>query len=554
MLDGTIIAGPHVRAACKRHLEDLRTAAARGLHFDAALAVDAIEFFPAVLVLNGEGFEGAPFNLLDWEQFVVGCLFGWRRSEDNTRRFRVAYIETAKGSGKSPLAAGLGIKGLCADNTPRAEIYAAATTRDQANVLFRDAIAMVRQSPELARRCIINGALGREYNIAYHYAHSFYRPLSKEEAEKSGKRPHITLVDELHEHPDDTMIEMARAGLKNRRNGLVFVITNSGSDKLSVCGQYHDTAVKVSHGQLQDDSFFAYVCAHDEGEDPFSSETCWYKTNPSLAHGLPGLQYLREQVAGARGLPAREAMVRRLNFCEWTAADSPAISRHVWVQAQRNYTLADMKGRRAYGGLDLSSTTDLTAYVLNFEPREPGEPWAAFAWFWLPDDNLAERERKDRVPYGLWKHQGHLLTTPGGAVNKRHVARVIAQTAAEHNIVTIGYDLWGVAALKTILQEEGISLPLVGFGQGYKSMGPAWAEFEERLINGRQAHPGHPVLTWNAANAVTVTDPAGNHKPAKDRATGRIDGLVALVMSIGVSLSPAEQRIVHVQPFVNLNA
>jgi phage terminase large subunit-like protein len=313
VIAGGIVAGPHVRAACRRHLDDLERGADRGLKWDPKAARRTIDFFPDVLRLNGGQWEGRRFDLLPWQSFVVGSIFGWKL-DDRTRRFRVAYVETAKGSGKSPMAAGVGLYGLTSDGEPRAEVYSAATKKDQAQVLFRDAVAMVDQSPALSERIAKSGIGENTWNLAYRKTGSWFRPISADDGQ-SGPRPHISLLDEIHEHRTPYMVETLKAGMKSRRQPLMLMITNAGTDRTSVCWQYHDFAVKVADGSLTDDSFFGYVCALDEGDDAFGDEACWPKVNPSLDAGLPGLKYLRDQVAQARGMAGKESIVRRLNFC-----------------------------------------------------------------------------------------------------------------------------------------------------------------------------------------------------------------------------------------------
>lgn len=534
---GKKIAGPYVRAACQRHLDDLLNGHLRGLAFDKKAAQRAIGFYRDVLRLNGGEFEGAPFELLDWQQFIVGSLFGWK-SEDGHRRFRVAYVETAKGSGKSPLAAGIGMIGLVADGEARAEVYAAATKKDQAMVLYRDAVAMFQQSPELRARLKPSGVGENIWNLAYYEKGSFFRPISADDGQ-SGPRPHIALIDEIHEHRNNTVVEMMRAGTKSRRQALIFMITNSGASKTSTCWNYHDYAAKVSAGLLKDDAFFGYVCSLDEGDDPFRDEKCWPKVNPSLQGAkLPGLKYLREQVTEARGMPSKEALVRRLNFCQWTDASNPWISADIWLGAAREYDWRDLRGRRAWAGLDLSSTTDLTGLVLYVEPVEEGEPWKLVPFAWLPEEGLQRKEELDRVPYLAWKAAGYLETTPGKAISKLTVVKKLAELSSFFELQLVGFDRWRIEDLKALAADNDVTLPeMQAFGQGYKDMSPAIEAFETALLNGNVVHPGNPVFTWCAANAVTVSDDAENRKLSKEKATGRIDLMVASVMAIGCATS-----------------
>lgn len=530
VLTGEVIAGPHVRDACARHLRDLNEAPARGLTWSVDHANDAIAFYPDVLCLNGGDFEGKPFHLQGWQAFVVGCLWGWRRGD--VRRFRVAYVETGKGSGKSPMAAGVGMLGLVADGEARAEIYAAATKKDQAMVLFRDAVAMYQQSPELYKRLSPSGVGENVWNLGYRATGSWFRPISADDGQ-SGPRPHVALIDEVHEHKTAQVVEMMRAGTKSRRQALIFMITNSGAGQNTPCGIYHDYGAEVAAGKRVDDAFFAFICGLDEGDDPLRDESCWAKANPSLQFAnLPGLQYLREQVTEALGMPAKEALVRRLNFCQWTAAINPWLSAHVWDPCQQDFSLAELRGRRAYAGLDLSSTTDLTAFVLLVEPVEAGGAWSILPWCWLPEEGLAERCQRDRVDYSTWKRQGFLETTPGRAISKRHVLQRVAQICAEFDVQGIAADRWRLEDFQQQASDDGITLPpLTPFGQGFKDMSPAIESFETALLNRTVRHNNHPVLTSCAANAVTDTDPAGNRKLNKIKATGRIDLIVAAVMA-----------------------
>lgn len=535
---GQVIAGPHVRAAAARHLADLEQAAQRGLAWDVAAAEHAIAFFEEVLHLNGGEFEGQPFRLLGWEAFIVGGLYGWKRAAAGTRRFRVAYVETGKGSGKSPLAAGIGLHGLAADGESRAEVYAAATKRDQAMILFRDAVAMYSQSPELLRRLKPSGVGEHTWNLAYPATGSFFRPISSDNGQ-SGPRPHVALVDEFHEHPTGHVLEMLRAGFKSRRQPLLFVITNSGHDLTSPCGEYHDYAIRVAAGLQIDDTFFSFVCSLDEGEDPFEDEACWAKANPSLQEAdLPGTVYLREQVLQSRGLPSKQAIVRRLNFCEWTQAEAPWLSPQVWLPARREYAADQLHRRRAYAGLDLSSTTDLTALTLAIEPEHEADPWQLLAWAWLPEEGLAQRERDDKVPYTQWLRDGHLLTTPGRAVSRLAVLQRLVHLASQFDIQAIAYDRWRIEDLRTLAADAGLTLPpLIEFGQGYRDMSPAIEAFEAALLNGQLVHNDQPVLTWAASNAVIVSDDAGNRKLSKAKAGGRIDPILAAVMGYGYAAS-----------------
>mgnify|MGYP006349700505 FL=1 len=531
---GERIAGPHVRGQCARHLRDIESGHKRGLVWNVDEANKALRFYSNVLKLNGGDYEGKPFELLPWQKFVVGSLFGWQ-GVDGYRRFRVAYVETAKGSGKSPLAAGIGMKGLVADNEPRAEIYSAATKKDQAMILFRDAVAMVDQSPELSKRLQKSGTGERCWNLAYMAQGAFFRPISSDDGQ-SGPRPHIGLIDELHEHKTNTVVEMMRAGTKSRRQAMIFMITNAGHNRMGPCWGYHEYGAKVAAGEVEDDAFFPFVCSLDESDDPFADESCWPKANPSLQDAdLPGMKYIREQVVEAKGMPSKEAIVRRLNFCQWTDAESPWISGEVWRGAQRDFDWQDLRGRRAVAGLDLSSTTDLTGMVFLVEPIEAGEPWLLVPFAWLPDVELQRKADTDRVPYIQWRAEGYLDTTPGRAISKRVILQKLSAMCDFFEIIAVGYDRWRIEDLMALAADDGISLPeMKPVGQGYKDFSPALETFERMLLNGEIAHAGHKVLDWCMSNAVIEQDGAENRKLSKEKAAGRIDLAVAAVMASGL--------------------
>lgn len=549
VVEGERVAGPHVRAQCKRHLDDLDAGRKRGLVWDLDEANKSIRFFELVLKLNGGDFEGKPFLLLPWQKFVVGSLFGWKGS-DGYRRFRVAYVETAKGSGKSPLAAGIGLKGLVADGEARAEIYSAATKKDQAMILFRDAVAMVNQSAALSQRITPSGTGEKVWNLAYLQAGAFFRPISSDDGQ-SGPRPHISLVDEYHEHKTNLVTEMLRAGTKSRRQALLFIITNSGSDKRVPCWGYHEYGAKVAAQEVIDDAMFPYICALDDGDDPFESEDCWSKANPSLQDAnLPGYKYIREQVTEAKGMPSKESLVRRLNFCVWTDAESPWISREVWKTAEREYDIESLRGRRAVAGLDLSSTTDLTALVFLVEPVEPGEPWKLVPYAWLPEVDLQRKADKDRVPWAQWKAEGWLSTTPGRAISKRVILQRLSGLCDFFEVREVGYDRWRMKDLLSMANDDGITLPTMReFGQGFKDMSPAVEQFERMLLNGELVHPGHKVLNYCVGNAVIEQDAAENRKLSKEKATGRIDLAVAAVMAAGLVTTAEKPKKYQVMVF-----
>jgi len=443
-------------------------------------------------------------------------------------------------SGKSPIAAGIGLKGLCADKEPRAEVYAAATYKDQAMVLFRDAVAFYDQSIELQKRLTASGIGDKRWKLSYLKNGSFFKVISSEKKGQSGPRPHIALLDEIHEHTDGTVIEMIRAGFKFRRQPISFMITNSGHDKTSVCWEYHDMGVKIALDQLQNDEFFSYICALDEedleDERYLDDESLWSKVNPSLDYGLPGYDYIRGQVREARGLPSKMATVKRLCFCIWTEAENPAISQEAWMACMdKDYPVDILKGRRCWGGLDLSAVNDLTAFALMFEPSSEDEFWRLKVWFWIPGMGLVQKSDHDHVPYIAWCDAGYVKAINRKTIEYEFVIIDLVEICAEYEVQKIAFDRWKMKDFKKDQDRLGVTLPeMVDFGQGYQSMSPAIKVFETKLLEGTMKHEGNPCLTWCAANVVAVQDAAENKKYDKSRSTGRIDGAIATVMACGI--------------------
>lgn len=542
-----IIAGPDIRAACKRHLDDLENGSARGLFYDQTKAREAYGFFHDVLKLNGGDFEGVPFILQPWQAFVVGSIFGWC-VVDGTRRFRVVYVETGKGSGKSPLAAGVGLKCLVADGENRAEVYAAATKKDQAMVLFRDAVAMVSQSPAMNSRITKSGTGLNAWNLAFLQTGSFFKPISSDDGQ-SGPRPHCALIDEVHEHKTSVVVEMMRAGTKGRKQALIFMITNSGYDRTSVCFQYHEYGREVAAQIKQDDSFFSFICSLDEGDDPFTDESCWAKANPSLGITFQK-KYLDEQVREARGMPSKESMVRRLNFCEWVDAENPWIDGDLWRACEQDFDLSELAGRRGYGGLDLSGTRDLTALAIAFKNDDGTVD--AFVDYWTPGDTVVERGRIDRVPYEAWIRAGHMTAPPGRSVDYSFVAHRVMEMQQDFDLQAIAFDPYRIKYFENDLIAANVECALTPHGQGYyKSVESGlWMPhsielLEELVMKGRLRVKLNPCLRWNSASAVLEADPKNNRIFTKRKSKGRIDGLVALCMAIGLALNDKEVESVY---------
>lgn len=561
VLAGEIVAGPHVRNACRRHLSDLKRT--DGIKFDRDAAEYAFGFFEGVLHLSEGQFEGLPFKLDPSQAFIIGSLFGWKRA-DGRRRFRRAYIEQGKGNGKSPIAGGIGLFGMTAAGESGAQIYAAAAKREQAGILFADAVKMVKQSPALAKRLEFSGGAGREFNIAHHASGSFFRPVSRDTGKTgSGPRPYFVLADEVHELPDRKIIEMLERGFKFRREPLLFMITNSGSDRNSVAWEEHEHAIKVAAGNIDavtdptflgdvlDDTTFSYVCALDDSDDPLSDPSCWIKANPLLGVTITE-EYLRETVAQAKAIPGQLNGILRLHFCVWTDAETAWMTRATLEPCIADFDPATHHGKPIWLGLDLSQNRDITALgaVVKTGTNEEGKPtFDAWVEAWTPGDTLTAREMRDRLPYAVWAREGHIHAPSGESVSYRHVAQTLAEYGRDYDIQLVAYDRFAFKRFEEDVDELGLSVPFAEHPQGGLKKGKAlvaggeglWMPgsvrlFEEALLEGRIRLKRNPVLISAMMSAVIEEDKWGNHWLAKTRSVNKIDAAIALAMALGAAM------------------
>ena len=569
VLEGTILAGPYVRGACERHLRDLK---AKHLFWDPDEAQKAIDFFRDVLVLSTGEFEGRAFELIPWQEFCVGSLYGWFL-EDDRLRFRRAYIETGKGSGKTPMVAGLGLKGVCAEAEPRAEVYVIARTKEQTAVTFRDAVAMVHQSSLLEKRLQVWGGSQNPTRISHDESGSFMDRVSTDTQGKgkSGPIAYRVLCDEFHEQDSDAMLEFYEAGFKQRKSPLTIVITNAGVSMQSPCGRQHTYSARVAAGDVQDDSLFVYICALDDGDNPFEDEDCWIKTNPTMP-ATPTIEYLRDQVRKARGMPSKRSVVERLNFCRWVDAESPWIDRDKWMACEVDGPPCSLKGRKRFIALDLSMQTDLTSGASVWDCEEDGI--YAEVESWTPEEGVYQRGERDGVPYDVWVAEGDLRTTPGNIVDFDFVAAWINEemnSPDKGELVGVAFDPHKIKYLEEALDKIGIvttreqygyGLWMIPHGQGfgtgtYKAKNKAKdnPDDQERrlwmprsidvaegfILEGKLRAKRNMPLRTAALGAMIIPDASENRRFSKTKALVRNDPIVALVMACGFLDSGPEE-------------
>jgi phage terminase large subunit-like protein len=426
----------------------------------------------------------------------------------------------------SELAAAIALYLLYADNEPSAEVYGAACDRNQASIVFDVARQMVEMSPALLRRSKIRSAGKRIIN--YRNA-GFYQVLSAETGTKHGLNVSGLVFDEIHAQPNRKLYDVLTKGSGDaREQPLFFIITTAGNDKNSICYELHTKALDLMQGRKKDYTFYPVVYGLEADED-WTDEANWYKANPSLGYTI-NIERVREAYRNAIENPAEENVFKQLRLNIWTSASVRWIPEQVYDKGNLPINLESLRGRMCYGGLDLSSTSDITALVLVFPPRSDDEKYVLLPFFWLPEDTLELRCRRDHVLYDVWQKQEFIQTTEGNVIHYGFIEKFIEHLGETYNIREIAYDRWNATQMVQNLEDMGFTM--VPFGQGFKDMSPPSKELFKLLMEGNIIHGGNPVLKWMAGNVVMRQDPAGNIKPDKEKSVEKIDGIVASIMAL----------------------
>ncbi|HZU87208.1 MAG TPA: terminase TerL endonuclease subunit [Anaerolineaceae bacterium] len=521
VLDGTTVACKWVKLACERHLQDIDNGPERGLYFDQDKAERAIKFFSILHHSKGE-WAGQPVTLEPWQMFIIWCVFGWLR-EDGTRRFRTAYEEVARKNGKSTMAAGVGLLLFAADGEPGAEVYTAATKKDQACITHSEATRMVKSSPMLRKRVSIF-----KNNLNIEGTASKFEPLGRDSDTHDGLNVHGAIVDELHAHKNREMWDILETATGSRRQPLMFAITTAGYNRHTICFEMHEYAEKVLSGVIVDDSFFGIIFCLDEGDD-WEDEKNWIKANPNLGVSKK-LDNMREKASKAKEMPSALNSFLRLELNVWTQSETKWINLEAWKNCGISVDADGVRGRTCYAGLDLSSNTDISALVLVFPPESEDDLYQVLCRFFIPKDAIYERTHRDRVPYEAWVRQGYIHATSGNVIDYDFILSQLDQDAQTYDLREVAFDRWGATKIIQEIEEKGLTC--VQFGQGFMSMSPPMKQMETLILSTQLAHANNPVLTWMADNLVASVDPAGNIKPDKAHSIERIDGMVALIMAL----------------------
>jgi phage terminase large subunit-like protein len=511
--------------------------AATGDWFDPKAAQTAIDFIQMV-VKHAKGAKAGKLFLLElWQVAVVGCLFGWKR-KDGTRRYRECLLYVAKKNGKSALAAAIILYMLTQDDEIGSEIYSAAATREQAAIIFSHAIGMVKQSPKLNDMLTIYGGKGGSVSksIVFDRQMSSYKCLAADANTVDGVSPCLNVVDELHRHKTPDLAEILHKSTAAREQPLTLYTTTADYNRESLCNTVlkQARAVRDNPGDPDKpgyDSAFLPVIFECSADDDWRDPVVWRKANPNLGITIEETFFARE-VKTAEETPSKLNSFLRLNLNIVTDADVAYLSHEQWDACEDETCTDNLEGRACFAGLDASTTLDVTALVLLF-PGDEGA-YTVKPYFWIPSEGAEKRERLDHVPYRTWARGGHLEMTDGNVIDYDVIRKRINELGETHNIEGIAIDRWNTTQLQTQLIGDGFDV--VKFGQGFGSMTAPTKELEALVVSESLHHDGDPVLRWMAGNIMVETDAAGNRKPSKDKSSEKIDGMVALIMALGIAM------------------
>lgn len=505
--------------------------------FDENKAERVIKFINYLKHTKGV-WHGVPFDLLPWQDKIIKDIFG-NIKDNGYRQYNTAYVEIPKKNGKSEIAAAIALYLTCADSEWGAEVYGCAADRQQAPIVFDVAVDMVDQCPALKRR--IKPIISQK-RLVYMPLGSFYQVLSSEAFSKHGLNVHGVIFDELHAQPNRELFDVMTKGSGDARTQpLFFLITTAGTDRNSICYEVHQKADDILRGKKIDPTFYPVIYGIKD-EDDWGNEANWYKANPSLGHTID-IEKVRAAYVSAKENPAEENIFRQLRLNQWVKQSVRWMPMDIWNKCSFEVDPEKLKGRECYGGLDLSSTNDITAFVLIFPPTADDDKYYVIPFFWIPEENLKLRVRRDHVPYDIWKKQGFLNTTEGNVIHYAFIENFIDELVKKFNIKEIAFDRWG--AVQMVQNLEGLGFTVVPFGQGYKDMSPPTKELMKLTLEQKIAHGGYPALTWMMDNIYVRTDPAGNIKPDKEKSTEKIDGAVALIMALDRSIRHESKESVY---------
>lgn len=522
---GEIPACKYVKQAVERQRKNLRTWATSGPYvFDEEEAGEWCEFAEELPHIKGP-LAGQNIRLEGWQCFILTTVFGWRKRSTGTRRFRRVYIEVPRGNAKSTLSSGVGLKAAFADGEGGAEVYSAATTRDQARIVFKDAQAMARRRPELCREL---GVEVLAHDIVQSSTASKFTALASDSNSLDGLNIHFAAVDELHAHKTREVYDVLETGTGKRPQSMLWSITTAGSDRAGICYELRTYTTKVLSGVIEDESLFGIVYTIDDGDD-WTDESSWRKANPNWGVSVQP-DVVAQLAAKAMQMPAAQANFKTKHLDVWVNADQAWMDMRAWDRcADPELTLEQFAGETCYVGLDLASKTDIAARVVVFPKVIDGQAhYYLFGRYFLPEQAIDDGRNSQ---YRGWATQDLVTVTPGDVLDFQAVEDDVLAISSAHQVAEVAYDPWQATQLAQRLQANGATT--VEFRNTVGNFSAPMKELDALARSGRLHHNGDPVLTWMVSNVVCHTDAKENIYPRKERPENKIDGVIAAITALG---------------------
>jgi phage terminase large subunit-like protein len=550
VLDGSVIAGQWIRKAMQRHADDLLR---DDIYFDPEAGQYVIDFLETYCIPSA---ETEPIVLMPWQRAVLYIVYGWMRL-DGTRRFRRSYLEVAKKNGKTGMCAGLSLAHLIADGELSARVVCAAVAMKQAREVFNEAVAMREKHPELKEEIKKYG--NSPVLSLYHAAtNSRLTPMARGADSSDGAIISAAILDELHRWSlTNNLWSILRYGGDTRKQPLLWCLTTAGSsaNKSTLCWGEHDYGTRILDGMTVDDEVAVFIFALDPKDD-YRDKRNWSKPNPSLGYILP-MTALDNQFSESQGKPTALGEFKRfrmnvwqnesadpaIDIENWDACATEPLATHPDPKRLRTQLIASLQGRPCFGGIDLAPKIDTSALVLLFPPTKTGEKWSILEYFWCPADNIAERVKRDKVPYDTWARDGFIVPTPGPLTDARYIADQITQITRQFDLREIAYDQAWSSELVRMLEEQGFRMSqLVDYPQSHLKMNAPCQEMMRKIIRADFSHGSNPVMRWQMSNLRWNTQPGtGFVKPARDRKREKIDGAASLIMALARATDPTNQ-------------
>lgn len=551
MVAGEVVTGSLARKACERHLNDLETGHLRGLVWSVEAAMRPIKFAKEFCVhAEGEDFAGQPVELEPWEVFVVGSLFGWLKRNKKgrmVRRFRKALVAIARKNGKSTLGAVIALYLLIADKEPAAQVYSAATKMQQAMIVWKAAKRMVQASPEL--RAWIELRRNRMFipttddSLDVKCADSEFLPIGRDRDRQDGFNPSAAVVDEIHAHPDSGVYDVLSSGMGARSQPLIVALTTAGFNAEGFGAKEWEYVVSILQGTVQDDAYFGVIYALDEGDDPFD-EAVWIKANPNLEVSC-SLDYLRTEANSAKQAPHKRNSFLCKNLNLWVSAIDAWMPLDIWdasagPKKRPDELLQELSGRPCFMGYDLSSRRDMSAVVLVFLPTADDPVYRVVPLYWMPEEELEQRERDDKIPYRSWVDQGYMNLCPGPTIDQELIEETILDLAQQFNVIEVAYDPYNAWRTAKRLSQAGLTM--VSVRQYWSTLSEPMKELGQLVYDKLFDHAGNPVMRWNIQNTRAKQDDNENIRPIKPKdRRKRIDGVAATITAMARVMAYLDQ-------------